>query len=137
MTQNTSHVLLIEDNPGDVELIQECFRMRKIAYDLTHCDSVESALSLIKGYGTDGQRVPDLMLLDYNLPRGEARTVLQASTSNPALAGMRKAVVTSSLAPKDRQEALQCGADAFIYKPADLDCFLTDVGGSIAELLKR
>ena len=78
-----------------------------------------------------------MILLDYNLPRGEARTVLQAISNNPALAQMRKAVVTSSLAPKDRQEALEFGSDAFIYKPADLDGFLTDVGGSIAALLSR
>jgi CheY-like chemotaxis protein len=50
---------------------------------------------------------------------------------------MRKAVVTSSVAPKDQQDALQSGADAFIYKPADLDAFLREVGGKIAELLER
>jgi CheY-like chemotaxis protein len=136
VTDDSSHILLIEDNPGDVQLIEECLRVREIPYNLTHCDTVESAVRLVKSYGA-GDRVPDLMLLDYNLPRGEARTVLQASSTNPALAQMRKVVVTSSLAPKDRQEALEFGADAFIYKPADLDCFLTDVGGRIAALLGR
>lgn len=136
MTHDTFHILLIEDNPGDVQLIQECLRVHEIPYELTHCDTVESALRLVGSYGADGRRVPDLMLLDYNLPRGDARTVLEASSHNPALGKMRKAVVTSSLAPKDREEALQFGADAFIYKPADLDRFLTDVGGSIAKLLR-
>lgn len=82
-------------------------------------------------------KAPDLMLLDYNLPRGDARTVLQATANNPALARMRKAVVTSSLAPKDREEALRFGADAFVCKPADLDAFIRDIGGAIVELLKR
>ena len=137
MSHDKAHILLIEDNPGDVELIQECLRMHEIPYELTHCDTVESALRIVKAYGSDGKKIPDLMLLDYNLPRGEARSVLQASSTNPALARMRKAVVTSSLAPKDKQEALEFGADAFIYKPADLDCFLNDVGGSIADLLEH
>ncbi len=137
MTQEVSNILLIEDNPGDVELIKECLRSRGIRYELTHCETVDSALQLVASYRADGARVPDLMLLDYNLPRGEARTVLQAIGSNPALAQMRKAVVTSSLAPKDREEALRFGADAFVCKPADLDAFLADVGGAIVELLGR
>lgn len=136
MKNGTPHILLIEDNPGDVQLIQECLRVHRIECDLTHCDTVESALRLVKSYDAQAERLPDLMLLDYNLPRGEARSVLQATANNPALARMRKAVVTSSLAPKDREEALQYGAEVFIYKPADLDCFLADVGGSIVTLLK-
>lgn len=135
MTQAISNILLIEDNPGDVELIKECLRSRGIRYELTHCETVDAALQLVRSYGAEGAKVPDLMLLDYNLPRGEARTVLQATGSNPALARMRKAVVTSSLAPKDREEALGFGADVFVCKPADLDAFLTDVGGAIAKLL--
>lgn len=91
MTQTISNILLIEDNPGDVELIKECLRSRGIRYELTHCETVDAALQLVKSYGADGEKVPDLMLLDYNLPRGEARTVLQATGSNPALAQMRKA----------------------------------------------
>jgi len=137
MNQEVSHILLIEDNPADVELIRECLRLRGIPYELTHCDTVEAALKLVNGYGTNGRRAPDLMLLDYNLPRGEARAVLHASAANPALREMRKAVVTSSLAPKDRQEAAQFGAESFINKPADLEKFFGDVGDKIAELLNR
>jgi CheY-like chemotaxis protein len=137
MNQEPSHILLIEDNPADVELIKECLRLRGIPYELTHCDTVDAAVKLVNGYGTDERRPPDLMLLDYNLPRGEARAVLHASTANPALGKMRKAVVTSSLAPKDRQEALQFGADTFINKPADLEKFFSSVGDKISELLGR
>lgn len=137
MNHKPHHILLIEDNPGDVQLIQECLNTRGIEYDLTHCDNVDGAVRLINAYGADDGKIPDLMLLDYNLPRGDARAVLNAALNNPALAHMRKAVVTSSVAPKDRQEALESGADSFIYKPADLDGFLADVGGKIIELLER
>jgi CheY-like chemotaxis protein len=128
-------VLLIEDNPGDVRLIEECFRARSIPYHLTHCDTIDAAIRLVTSYGTNAATVPDLILLDYNLPRGDARSVLDAAANNPALAETRKAVITSSVAPKDQQDSLQAGADAFIYKPADLDAFLGTVGAKIAELL--
>jgi CheY-like chemotaxis protein len=135
MSGETRHVLLIEDNRGDVWLIEECLRSRGINYRLTHCETVDAAIRIVNGYGTNDTEVPDLILLDYNLPRGESLSVLAAAIQNPALANTPKAVVTSSVAPKDREDSLQAGADAFIYKPGDLDGFLTQVGGKIAELL--
>jgi len=128
-------ILLIEDNLGDVRLIHECLRFYDIRYELTHCDTVESALYTVNAYRPGDAHVPDLILLDYNLPRGEARTVIAAAMENPALVHTLKAVVTSSVSQKDRQEALASGADRFIYKPADLDAFLSEVGGKIARLL--
>jgi len=130
-------ILLIEDNPGDVRLIQESLRMHDVEYSLTHIEKADDAIQAVGGYGPNGVEVPDLILLDYNLPRGDAGDVLAAVSKNPALVGVPKAVVTSSLAPKDRAEALRLGADCFINKPADLDGFLTEVGGSIAALLRE
>jgi CheY-like chemotaxis protein len=129
-------ILLIEDNPGDVRLIEECFRCRGIQYRLTHCDTIDAALRIVTTCGANDIPIPDLILLDYNLPRGDARSVLEAAGSNPALAHSRKAVITSSVAPKDQQDSLNAGADAFIYKPADLDAFLGNVGAKILELLE-
>lgn len=129
-------ILLIEDNPGDVRLIEECFRSRGIQYRLSHCDTIDAAIRIVTGCGANNIPVPDLILLDYNLPRGDARSVLEAAANNPALTHSRKAVITSSVAPKDQQDSLQAGADAFIYKPADLDAFLGNVGAKILELLE-
>ncbi len=130
------HILLVEDNPGDVGLIRECLLAQGIEYQLTHCSTADDAIRIVNTYGTDCARIPDLMLLDYNIPRGDACSVLDAARGNPALACMPRAVVTSSVAPDDRREALQFGADCFIHKPADLDAFLDQVGGKISELLK-
>ena len=136
MKSGICEVLLIEDNPGDVRLIEECLRCRGIQYRLTHCDTIDTAIRMVTSCGTNAVPVPDLILLDYNLPRGDARSVLEAASANPALVHSRKAVITSSVAPKDQQDSLQAGADAFIYKPADLDSFLGSVGAKIAELLE-
>lgn len=136
MTEDRWHILLIEDNRGDVWLIEECLRLRGIRYRLTHCEAVDCAVSTIDSYRASGADVPDLILLDYNLPRGDALSVLEAAIRNPALAGTPKAVITSSVAPKDQQDSLAAGANAFIYKPGDLDGFLTQVGDRIEELLR-
>ncbi len=137
MNTGTFQILLIEDNPGDVRLVEECLRSRGIKYQLTRCETIDAAIRIVNSYGANGAQVPDLMLLDYNVPRGDACAVLEAATNNPALTRTRKAVITSSIAPKDQQDALRSGADAFIYKPADLDTFLREVGESIAQLLEQ
>ena len=129
-------ILLIEDNPGDVRLIREALRVHAIEVQIVQIEKADEAIRAVSGYVSDDSELPDLILLDYNLPRGDAGDVLIAVSKNPALAGIPKAVVTSSLAPKDREQALRLGADCFINKPPDLDGFLNEVGGTIATLLR-
>lgn len=136
MNSSVRHILLVEDNPGDVRLIEESLRAHDIPYRLTCCDAVDVAVQTVSSYREGDSEIPDLVLLDYNLPRGESRAVLTAAMNNPVLTRIPKAVVTSSLAPRDREDALRNGADCFIYKPADLDTFLNEVGSKIAQLLK-
>lgn len=136
MKSGEHHILLIEDNPGDVRLIQESLRLQEVDYRLTHLERADDAIRTVSTYGPGAADVPDLILLDYNLPRGDAVDVLTAVSKNPALAGVPKAVVTSSLAPRDREEAMRLGADCFINKPADLDSFLNEVGQTVVSLLR-
>ena len=128
------HILVIEDNPGDVRLIQEALRANTVDFRMTHLDTADRALKAVHRYEPGAADLPDVMLLDFNLPAGNAADILMAANRNPALAGTKKAVVTSSVAPKDRDQAMQHGADCFIFKPADLDSFLTEVGGALRTL---
>jgi two-component system, chemotaxis family, response regulator Rcp1 len=137
MTQGSYKILLVEDNPGDVLLIEEALRSEDIRYEMTHCETVNVALQTVSGYRVDDPNIPDLLLLDYNLPGGDARTVIQAAIANSALAGTRKAVISSSLSPRDREDALRTGAECFIYKPADLDLFLSEIGKAVLKLLSQ
>jgi CheY-like chemotaxis protein len=135
MTKQQYKILLVEDNLGDVRLVEEALRSTDIEYQLTHCETVRSALETVSGYAAGDPKVPDLILFDYNLPGGDAREIIQAAIGNPALSATRKAVITSSLSPRDREDALENGAEYFIYKPADLDSFVNEVGNLVRELL--
>ena len=137
MKQELRRIFLVEDNPGDLRLIQEALSLQEIQYDLTHVETADEAIRAINQYGSQAGNVPDLILLDFNIPRGDARDILMAVSKNPALKGIPKAVVTSSVAPRDRQQALDLGAQCFIYKPPDLDAFLAEVGSTIANLLNQ
>ena len=133
----THLIFLVEDNPGDVRLIEESLRAQSIDYRLSHYATADVAVSAIARCGVNGVEVPDLILLDYNVPRGDARDILNAASKNPALASIPKLVVSSSVAPKDREQSLAMGADCFINKPLSLDSFLAEVGGKITELLRH
>jgi CheY-like chemotaxis protein len=135
MNRRAHRIFLVEDNPGDVRLIRESLRAQDVDYELLHYETVDEAVRAVRACGSDGN-VPDLILLDFNLPRGDARDILAAASQNPALAGVPRAVVTSSLAPKDRDQAMKLGAACFINKPQELDAFLNEVGGSIVALLR-
>jgi len=137
MNPRPHRIFLVEDNPGDVRLIRESLRAHHLDFELLHCENVDDAVHAVSQYAPGDAAVPDLILLDFNLPRGDARDILAAASRNPALDGVPKAVVTSSLAPKDREQAMQLGADCFINKPAELDAFLAEVGSSIVMLLQR
>ncbi len=137
MKHELRRIFLVEDNPGDLRLIQEALNLQEIRYELTHVETADEAIRTLNRYSTPADNVPDLILLDFNIPRGDARDILMAAAKNPALVGIPKAVVTSSVAPRDRQQALDLGAQCFIYKPPDLDAFLTEVGSTIAHLLSQ
>jgi CheY-like chemotaxis protein len=129
-------ILLVEDNPGDIRLVKEALKQQGIEFALTQIANADAAVRALTQYGVDGAEVPDVILLDYNVPRGTGREMLMAAARNPALAGIPKAVLTSSMAADDRETAKRYGA-RFIMKPAHLDAFLSEVGGAIAELLNQ
>lgn len=135
---NRPRILIVEDNLADVRLITLALCQKGIDSDIEHVETADAGVRAVNRAGNDGAHsLPDLILLDYNLPGGTARDVLAAIQDNPALSGIPKAVLTCSVAPKDREHALALGADLFVYKPADLDEFLESVGGAVQNLLSR
>jgi CheY-like chemotaxis protein len=137
MMTDRVRIFLAEDNLADVLLIEEALKRCSLAFDLDHFTTAEQAIDAAQGCGSAGQPVPDLILLDYNLPRGNGSEILAAAARNPKLAQVPKAILSSSLRPSEIQEARQLGAIRFITKPAVLEDFFKEVGTAVAELLAQ
>ena len=117
-----AELLLVEDNYGDVLLVQEAFRSAKVANNLAVASDGEQALLMLRREGRFvGQARPDLILLDLNLPRLDGREVLQAIKSDVSLRSIPVIVLTSSAAEIDIFKSYELKANGYIVKPVDFD----------------
>ncbi|MES9936050.1 MAG: response regulator [Sedimenticola sp.] len=123
-------ILLIEDNPGDVRLAQEAMRDGKVVNNLSVASDGEQAMSFLRKVGSyaDAPR-PDLIILDFNLPRKDGREVLAEIKADPHLLRIPVVVLTMSKAEEDIQKAYELHANCYITKPIDLDQFINVVKG--------
>ena len=118
-------VLLVEDDPGDVVLIQEAFADNKVRNRL-HCvaDGVE-AIDFLRQQGDHaGAKRPDLILLDLNLPRMDGREVLAAVKADETLRSIPVVVLTTSEAEEDILRSYELHANAYVTKPVDFERFI-------------
>lgn len=129
-------IFLAEDNLGDVFLIEEALRRQSLVCDIDHYATAEEAISAAEMCGSGGTPIPDLMMLDYNLPRGNGSDILAAASRNVKLAAVPKVIVTSFLQADELAQVLGLGASCLITKPVDFEMFMRDVGAKIAELLR-
>jgi CheY-like chemotaxis protein len=121
-------VLLVEDDPGDVLLIQEAFEFNKVHNKLSIVRDGEQAIAFLRREGeyADATR-PDLVLLDLNLPRKDGREVLQEVKSDEDLRTIPIVVLTTSEAEEDVLRSYQLHANAYVTKPVDFDRFVSIV----------
>jgi two-component system, chemotaxis family, response regulator Rcp1 len=119
------HILLVEDNPGDVRLTVEALRGAKVANELHVVGDGEEAIEFLRQQGrhVDAPR-PDIVLLDLNLPRLDGRDVLADIKTDPDLAKIPIIVLTSSTAERDIQQAYELHANCYISKPVDFTEFI-------------
>jgi len=132
-----AQIIVIDDNPADVFLIEEALRTSDIQCTITRFEDGEQALHALCQGGIERGEVPmpDLILLDLNMPRAEGIDVLKEIRQNARLASVPVAILTSSVSPRDRGEAESGGAARFVAKPTDLETFLRTVGAAAKELL--
>jgi two-component system response regulator len=118
-------ILLVEDNPGDVELTREALDDAKVANRLSVVDDGADAVDFLfrRGRFKDAPR-PDIILLDLNLPRKDGRQVLAEIKANADLAQIPVVVLTTSQAEEDILRAYQLHANCYIAKPVDFNQFL-------------
>jgi len=127
-------ILLVEDNPGDVYLLEKTLKNRSLSYELTCYGDGEQAIRALK---EEDCIVPDLIILDLNLPRREGFDVLQTIRCKPSFVGVPVGILTSSDAEKDRHRIAVTGSERYIHKPQMLEDFLDQVGRAIEDLLAK
>jgi len=121
-------VLLVEDNPGDADLMRETLESSTQAYDIAVAVDGEEAIDYVLRRGRHaGAARPDLILLDLNLPRLDGAEVLAEIKRHDALRAIPIVVFTSSDAEQDILESYQRGANGYVTKVGDLGGFVAKI----------
>lgn len=124
----TIDVLLVEDDPGDVLITREAFADNKVQNRLHVVSDGVDALAFLRREGEYVDvPVPDLILLDLNLPRMDGREVLAAIKDDEELRSIPVVVLTTSDNEEDVIKSYSLHANAYVTKPVDFDRFLAVV----------
>lgn len=117
-------LMLVEDSPADVRLAQEVFRDAGFRHRLHVARDGEQALRMLRREGEHAHLpLPDLVLLDLNLPRRDGREVLREVKGDPKLRQIPVLILSTSKAERDVVECYQSHANAYLVKPVDLEEF--------------
>ena len=121
-------ILLVEDNPDDVELTRIAFAEAKVANSLVVVSDGAEALDYLFARGQYADRNPDdlpsIVLLDLNLPKVDGREVLQAIRADPRTQSLPVVVLTTSTEPFDVEASYALGVNSYIQKPVDFERFV-------------
>lgn len=125
MVRQPIEILMVEDNPGDVELTREALATGKLCNHLHIVDDGEKALDFIYQRGAFiAVPRPDLILLDLNLPKVSGREVLKEVKAKPDLSAIPLVVLSSSEDAQDIQQSYDLNANSFVTKPVCIEDFL-------------
>lgn len=126
-------VLIAEDDPGDVFLLQRAFNAAQVPASLHFVRDGQEAIDYLEGESGFGDReaypLPDLMLLDLKMPRLNGFDVLSWLRQQPGLKRLLVTILTSSDQPQDINRAYDLGANSYLLKPHS--------SNQLSELVKR
>jgi chemotaxis family two-component system response regulator Rcp1 len=120
-------IFLVEDNPGDVDLVGEALAGLDVATNVSVASDGIEALAKLRGDSAKGRPRPDLIFLDLNVPKKDGREVLAEVKGDPELKVIPVVVLTSSEAERDLRNVYGLYANCLVSKPVDLEEFLTSV----------
>lgn len=128
MTQLTQpmEIFVIEDNPADIRLVMEAFREQPTRSRLTFARDGIHALEVLRpSSGVRKDQLPDLIILDLNLPGKSGFEILSVIKSHKDLRHMPVVVLSSSHNSEDIKKAYDLHANCYVTKPVDLDPFIS------------
>lgn len=128
MLTRPMHILIAEDNPGDVKLIEIALREQSIETEITTCSDGYVFLELIEGLASSAEsHLPDLVLLDLNLPKKDGFEVLEMLKKDERFAHIPVVIFSSSREPKDVARIYSLGGSAYINKSLDFSEFSNSI----------
>lgn len=124
-------ILLVEDNPDDIELTLRALKKNNIANDVVVAHDGEEALDYLAGTGQytshDKSDLPIVVLLDLKLPKIDGLEVLRHIRSDATTRLLPVVILTSSAEERDMVSSYSLGANSFIRKPVNFDQFIESV----------
>lgn len=123
-------ILLVEDNPNDVELTLTALKQARLANEVIVAHDGDQALDLLFRRGAHAGRTaldPSVVFLDLKMPGTDGRDVLRQMRNAPALENLPVVVLTSSREESDLLETYQLGANAYVVKPVGFSNFISAV----------
>ena len=124
-------ILLVEDNPMDIDLTFQAFQEHGVANPILTCRDGEEALRYFDDHGSaDDPQLPIVVLLDLRLPKVDGIDVLRQAREHPVWKQVPFVVLTTSRQNADIESAYRLGVNSYIVKPVDFPTF-TDVAKRI------
>ena len=121
-------ILLIDDNPADLELTRDVLANSERVARVACVTDGDEAMAFLRREGKYADStLPELVLLDLNLPRKDGRSVLAEIKRDPELRKIPVVIFTTSQTPRDIQHSYELGANCFVSKPGNLHDFISAV----------
>lgn len=118
---NQINILLVEDNEGDIFLTTETLEDGNITNRISIARDGLDAIDLLEKSVTNSQDLPDLVLLDINLPKVNGFAVLKHIKDSNSLGHIPVIILTTSNSPEDKKMATELKANNYLFKPAEIN----------------